>query len=119
LPSDTGYGESSASRRRRAEIFDGLQHFEGFMYLCKLRLTWGNWKRAKANAREEAPFAAACERRQGAGAAYEAGYSIGYPDAPRAQYCIGRVREAVDAGLPLELEALCEAWLGQQVDSGI
>lgn len=87
---------------------------EGLKLLTKLRRTLGNWKRARVNAAEEGAAARAYERRGGPGAAYDAGYSMGVPSKPTAEYQIRRVREAVAAGLPPTLDALARTWLAQQ-----
>jgi hypothetical protein len=100
----------------RLAHWNALDRCPGLDVLRRLRIAWGNWKRAKANAIEEAPFAAAAERRGGPGAAYEAGLSCGVPPQPRRDYQIGCVRQAIEAGLPRDLELLASAWLGQQVE---
>jgi hypothetical protein len=102
---------------RRVAHYAALQQCAGLDSLRRLRITWGCWKRAKANAIEDAPFALRLESRFGPGAAYEAGLSCGMPDRPKPEYCIRRVREAVEAGLPRDLELLCRAWLAQQVSA--
>jgi len=87
----------------------------GLDLLRRLRVTWGDWKRARRNAHEEAPHAARVEAKYGPGAAYDAGLSMGIPPKPDAAYQVRRVQEALDAGLPKELAELCRRWLKQQV----
>jgi hypothetical protein len=105
---------AAAARSRKAEYYDGLRRFGGMEALTRLRHTWANWKRARANAREEAPLAMRVEARGGPGAAYDAGLAVGMPPAPSSDYTVRRVREAVAAGLPRDLDALARAWLAQQ-----
>jgi hypothetical protein len=89
-------------------------HAAGLERLRGLRIAWACWKRARANAIEDAPHAARIEARYGPGAAWDAGLSVGVPPKPAADLAMRRVREALDAGLPPELADLCLRWFAQQ-----
>ncbi|NLF01132.1 MAG: hypothetical protein GX601_09165 [Anaerolineales bacterium] len=85
----------------------------GLDVLVRLRRTMSNHARAKANAREEGPAAMRCERRHGAGAAYDAGFITQIPAKPDLD---DYIRRALEAGFEADPDAqtvqtLCEAWL--------
>ena len=85
--------------------------YPGLKVLRGVRTYYANRKRAQRNAAEEAGVAARIEAAHGPGAAYEAGYAMQAPRKPADEWKARKLREAIEAGLPDELRAICEALL--------
>lgn len=85
----------------------------GLGELVRLRRLLSCDARAKANRREDAPFAARFERQHGPGSAWDAGKWT-LPTPPRKLYIINRVLSALAAGdLPDDLATFCTDYLDE------